>query len=85
MMGRNQSLLKAKLFTPNYLIFTSHFNIFNKNKSPDDIKAHPSEGKVGRNRHISEVNKKFNRLLQWEVIPLLFLSISLILYFNFKT
>lgn len=45
----------------------------------------PEEGKVDKHRHISENYLRFQRLMRWEVFPLLFLTASLIIYKQYKT
>lgn len=56
--------------------------LFTRSK-PDQPR--PEEAKVDRHRHISEPNRKFQKLMRWEVFPLLMLSAAAIAYFQFRT
>ena len=45
----------------------------------------PEEGVVGKSRHINEAQRRFQRVLRWEILPLLVLSCSLVVYLRFQT
>lgn len=40
---------------------------------------------VDKQRHINEAHQRFQRLMRWEIIPLIGLSFAVIVYFNFQT
>lgn len=45
----------------------------------------PDEGVVDRKRHINEAHQRFQRLVRWEIVPLVAFSASLVIYFKFQT
>jgi len=51
-----------------------------KSKNPS-----PEEGVLDKKKHINEAHLRFQRLMRWEILPLVALSLSVILYFKFKT
>ena len=40
---------------------------------------------IDKKKHINEAHLRFQRLLRWEILPLVALSASIIIYFKFKT
>ena len=40
---------------------------------------------LDRKRHINEAHQRFQKLVRWEVVPLVLLSLSVVVYFKFQT
>ena len=40
---------------------------------------------LDKKKHINEAHLRFQRLMRWEILPLVALSLSVIVYFKFKT
>ena len=68
-------------------VFRTRSSITFKNKRnfASKKKAKPEDGELIEKKHINEAQRKFKKLMRWEVMPIFALASGAIIYFKFQT